>query len=306
MFKCQKMVTKMLSRAACDERRKASAGFTNKHLECQGCPGPKEISGDFAMEENMVYKCPKDPTKNIATRGACVARSRNEQIPDCFGCPGPKKVMQNTVPPSPPTPKKEPVKTMAVKCKFEGCDKELRTDNSAGYCRKHASYGQKSTPMPCKAPSCQNMTKGYGTTGLCTSCACKENAKKSRSPESEKKRIATLKANKAAKRLKSHPVKRKKKKAETIYPKNKICAEHGCDYVLHHKNKHGYCKEHSRGKYTLPKKTTEASAISIDFTDFPEILSALRAAAKDEIRSPENQALYILKNKLANKPGVSI
>lgn len=264
---CKKMSITMIGTGSCDERR-STRDFSRggePHLECQGCPGPEPIkqpppTGPVKSEEKeiaalakAIRPAPAHPAEKNADSGL-----RNAELKPANSSQQP------------------PIKTTRT-CSYDGCDKKLRHYNSSGHCRKHAQYAPKykPTPAPCKTPDCGNMTKGYGTTGLCKSCTCKENAKKPRSPDSEKKRIATLKANKA------------KKKADSPI---KDCGMLNADL-----------------KPATPKRRNQQPATSnpkpdisltLDFTKYPEILKALRAEAEEEFRDIHQQALFILNHHL--------
>lgn len=286
-YYCTKLKIKILSLTTCELRQQ-----NKSMLECQHCLGTDPI--DVAYQEQIPppKKVISPRTKEATTPPSSVKKETRR-----------KEKHHNNSRLSPSASEHmEPVTYRT--CAYDGCEKTLRRDNTTGYCRKHsrAAPKYKPTPVPCKAPCCENMTKGFGTTELCQGCACKENSKKSRKPESEKKRVVTLKANKAKRKLKTD-IPKSRTAEPTQYPPIKTCKEPGCDYVLYPKNKNGYCKEHSRGKYTLPKRADSHMELGIvrltlDFGEYLEILKALRAEAKDQIRTIEQQAMFIIKSHL--------
>lgn len=128
----------------------------------------------FRDNENC-RKCPV-PAKAIAANSASeVVVMTGEEAPETL-----KKIFENKT------------------CKAEGCDKKLQSYNKLGYCGKHSCRAQKykPTPVPCKTPGCENITKGTGKTGLCQRCANIEARKKCRTPAAKKKRRAIWAKNK--------------------------------------------------------------------------------------------------------------
>ena len=306
-YKCEKMKIVMTSHKICDKRR-SPATFTRGgevHEECKGCPGPILI-------ERVKAENPKTApifihSVNDIPKPAEFPRANNNGTG-----PGPG----GTVPPP-----------AVIKCKADGCNATISGNGKTGLCPKCAVArnrkkitpeskqgkiekikatcarkrkakleaelekesqekennngavpgGTVPPPDETKCKSCGSPIKQTGKTGLCKKCAVVKNLKKARTPEMQKKRIEGIKAAGAHKR-----------KAKLEAKLEKLKRENGSGTVPEEKG----VKVVSQSPVSL--ELFPAGVIQLDFSDYPKLLNALRAAAKEDFRSLEQQALHLI------------
>jgi hypothetical protein len=88
------------------------------------------------------------------------------------------------------------------------------------------------------------------------------------------------------------------------------CELEGCDRPA---KSHGYCSVGHRREAVdrkkkakkpkpkePPKKAKQDPKLTIDFSEHQELLEVLKGAAEDEVRTPEQQAIYILQQHLCH------
>ena len=132
---------------------------------------------------------------------------------------------------------------MQAICQADGCGKELRCDNTTGFCRPHRAVKNRSEPRSCAVEDCGRLLHTKSTSGFCPLHAVR------RAPAVAKRRAE------AAERKSQWPTCAADHCTNRLRPQNKSgrCWRHG--YVPVSAAERGQCPIEGCGKRLSPKNT---------------------------------------------------
>lgn len=113
-------------------------------------------------------------------------------------------------------------------CQADGCSKELRSDNTIGFCRSHLSLTSRSPKRYCAVIGCDRQLRVTNKTGYCFEHTQDAPSVKQNNAAYAADYNAMLRARTAATRA--------------TWPQ---CAADGCINVISPDNRSGWCREHS-------------------------------------------------------------
>ena len=219
------------------------------------------------------YYCP-DTNMVIPNPVSCQNRKKFRDNTECQKCSGPRELSAR-VKPKPSAPPHLRSKTLTPKPQVKAAVKKTQPAST----KKKQPEIRKCKEDGCDAVLCEVNESGY----------CRSHAMRHIRKDYAPKRLEALRNTKDG--------------VANPNRYGKTCRMPDCDRVLSKYNQSGFCAKHVASSYArkvAPEPSARPDTVVVDFSGYPEILSALQAAAKDDVRTPGKQVLFMIKQQLAD------